>query len=112
MASTMKTRLLRLLGIVLVNFCVLIGLCLVAEIILHIISIDYNPLGRKPFRIPDPMYTHTFKPNFDGYDVWGGSRYRFFTNSLGFRDASARSIPLVADRKRIVFIGDSFTEGM
>jgi hypothetical protein len=31
---------------------------------------------------------------------------------MGFRDASTRDVPLVADHKRIVFIGDSFMEGL
>jgi hypothetical protein len=31
---------------------------------------------------------------------------------MGFRDASTRDVPLVADHKRIVFIGDLFTEGL
>jgi hypothetical protein len=32
-----------------------------------------------------------------------------FTDSLGFKDASRRAVP---DRRRILFIGDSFTEGV
>jgi hypothetical protein len=103
----------QLLRIFLVNFCVLIGLYLLTEIGLHIISIDSNPLlAKTAFRIRDPVYDHTLKPKYDGFDIWGTRRARVLTNSLGFRDASTRDIPLVTGRKRIVFIGDSFTEGI
>jgi hypothetical protein len=110
-------------GIVLVNFGVLIGLYLLAEIALHIVSSNSNPLFRLTAKdeprlvksgigIRDPVYHHTLRPKFDGFDKWGNKDYPFVTNSLGFRDASTRDVPLVAFRKRIVFIGDSFTEGI
>src|SRR5262245_24471642 len=103
----------QLLQIVLVNFCVLIGLYLLTEIVLHIISIDSNTLlAKTAFRIRHPVYDHTLMPKYEGVDVWGTRRALFLTNSLGFRDASTRDVPLVTDRKRIVFIGDSFTEGL
>ncbi len=45
----------------------------------------------------------------------GISKAKLFTNSLGFKDKSSRTIPLLSSKnftKRIVFIGDSFTEGI
>lgn len=42
---------------------------------------------------------------------WGGRVYPVRTNSLGFKDSSARDVALTSDQYRIVFIGDSFTEG-
>jgi hypothetical protein len=101
--------------IVLVNFGVLIGLYLLAEIALHIISSDSNPLpllAKNVLRIRHPVYNHTLRPKYHGFDIWGPRNFWVLTNSLGFRDASTRDVPLVADRKRIVFIGDSFTEGL
>ena len=113
---TAKSRWRRLRGIVLVNFGVLIGLYLLAEIALHIVSSNSNPLFRLTAKsgvgIRDPVYHHTLRPKFDGFDKWGNKDYPVVTNSLGFRDASTRDVPLVAFRKRIVFIGDSFTEGI
>jgi lysophospholipase L1-like esterase len=50
-------------------------------------------------------------PRFDGYDSWGDVRYPFVTNSLGFRDAQVRDVPLTGGLPRILLIGDSFTEG-
>lgn len=115
MASTMKFRLRRLLPIVAVNLGILVGLFVVAEILLHLIWKGTNPFLAAPnntFRIRDPAYTHTLAPNFDGFDAWGSHKFRIFTNSLGFRDASVREVPLAADRKRVLLIGDSFTESL
>jgi hypothetical protein len=111
-----KSRWRRLCGIGLFNFGLLIGLYLLAEIALHIVSSDSNPLFRLTEKhglgIRDSVYHHTLRPKFDGFDRWGTKDFRVLTNSLGFRDASTRDVPLVAGRKRIVFIGDSFTEGL
>lgn len=63
-------------------------------------------------RIAVKEYNHGLRPNFEGYVRFGTYRYRFYTNSLGFRDFSARQVPLRADRRRVLLIGDSFTEGM
>jgi hypothetical protein len=45
-------------------------------------------------------------------DVWGGSKYGLCTNSLGFKDGPARIVPLVQEKRRVLLIGDSFTEGI
>jgi hypothetical protein len=66
----------------------------------------------RPARIYDPIYDHALAPKFDGYDVWGEARYRLITNSLGFKDASTRDVPLQSDARRILLIGDSFAEGI
>jgi hypothetical protein len=62
-------------------------------------------------RYPHPVYHHALLPNFDGYDNWGDHRYKFYTNSLGFRDASVRSVPASPASRRVLLIGDSFAEG-
>ncbi len=63
-------------------------------------------------RIFNPVYDHGFAGDFDGYDVWGEVRYRLITDSLGFKDASTREVPLKSTARRILLIGDSFTEGI
>jgi lysophospholipase L1-like esterase len=60
----------------------------------------------------DPVYGHDLNSKFDGYDVWGEKRYRLITNSLGFKDASTRDVPLTSDAHRILLMGDSFTEAI
>jgi hypothetical protein len=63
-------------------------------------------------RIYDPVYDHGLAPKFDGYDIWGEARYRLITDSLGFKDASTRDVPLQSSTRRILLIGDSFAEGI
>lgn len=61
-------------------------------------------------RIPVAEFHHGFAPNKRYLDRWGDQSYTFFTNSLGFRDSRNREVPLRSDRRRILFMGDSFTE--
>jgi len=96
-----------------INIAVFGGLYLLGELILHLAWGEHNLLLPKyALMTSHPVYHHTLRANFNGYDVWGPLRNRVYTNSLGFKDASARVVPHVSDRKRILFIGDSFTEGI
>lgn len=63
-------------------------------------------------RIANAIYDHGFAADFDGYDVWGELRYRLITDSLGFKDASVRKVPLKSESRRVLLIGDSFAEGI
>ena len=63
-------------------------------------------------RVANPIFDHGLVPNFDGYDVWGEARYRFFTNSLGFKDGAVREVPLKASSRRILLMGDSYAEAI
>lgn len=63
-------------------------------------------------RISDPYFNHTLSANFTGTEPWSGGRYQIFTNNLGFKDSKIRDVPLKIDKHRILFIGDSFTEGI
>jgi hypothetical protein len=65
------------------------------------------------FRVSDPVYHHGFKPNVSvEREYWGPLAASYRINSLGFRDRVVRDVPLRSDRRRILFIGDSFTEGI
>jgi hypothetical protein len=72
----------------------------------------FIPTDRHSFRCSSPYYHHDFLPNQNVETMWGDRKYNVFTNSLGFRDKSAREIPLASKQKRILFIGDSYLEGM
>src|SRR6266478_6970628 len=74
-------------------------------------SLTMGEETRSP-RIAHPVYDHGLATNFDGHDVWGEVRYRLITDSLGFKDGSAREVPLKSDSRRILLIGDSFAEGI
>lgn len=63
------------------------------------------------FRTSSAYYHHGTKPNQTELTKWF-DEYTVHTNSLGFFDASQRDVPLKKDSKRLVFIGDSFTEGV
>jgi hypothetical protein len=64
-------------------------------------------------RTPSDLYHHDLRPRARVEDeVWGPRRSPYRTNSLGFRDRAVREVPLRGERPRILFIGDSFTEGV
>ena len=64
------------------------------------------------YRVSHPLYHHDLAPGTDLVATWGGIRYPLRTNSLGFRDATARVVPLHGGTPRLLLIGDSFTEGL
>jgi hypothetical protein len=68
----------------------------------------------KEFRISEPRYSHTLRPGYStDRAAWGTTRFPVRTNSLGFRDASDRQVAKLPDQgRRVVVIGDSFTEGI
>ncbi|HLA76324.1 MAG TPA: hypothetical protein VJU18_01965, partial [Vicinamibacteria bacterium] len=68
---------------------------------------------RSAFRVSNAIYHHGFKPNVSvDLEYWGPLRAPYRINSLGFRDRWVREVPPLSARRRIVFIGDSFTEGI
>tara|TARA_A100001011_G_scaffold82611_1_gene86119 strand:+ start:713 stop:1702 length:990 start_codon:yes stop_codon:yes gene_type:complete len=44
------------------------------------------------------------------HDQWGYEKYKIFTNNFGFKDKSNREVKF--KKRNILFIGDSFTEGV
>ncbi len=64
------------------------------------------------FRTPHPYFHHGLIPNQQAIASWNNINYPVYTNSLGFRDAEIRNVPLESDKKRILFMGDSHTEGV
>ena len=69
------------------------------------------PFAKSALRIAHPVYGHTLAVNHVGEEDWG-SKVDVITNSLGLKDGTPRNVPLRSDRKRILFMGDSFTEGL
>ncbi len=66
----------------------------------------------RTFRAPHSYYHHGLIPNQKALAQWNGISYPVYTNSLGFRDAEIRNVPLTSSKKRILFMGDSHTEGV
>src|SRR6185295_9766294 len=67
----------------------------------------------REFRISSPIYHHDLHSNIsNATQLWGSRETPVFVNSLGFRDRSARQVPLTSDHHRLLLMGDSFTEGI
>jgi hypothetical protein len=67
---------------------------------------------RREIGTPSPYYHHDLKKSFKLDRNIQGRSFSVYTNSLGFIDSSSRAVPLVSDKYRVLFIGDSFTEGI
>ena len=77
-------------------------------------AIIFIPFDYNSFRCPDPYFHHGLLPNQSTKNKWGDNVFEMYTNSLGFKDKQCREISPAPDKnkKRILFIGDSFTEGV
>src|SRR3989338_2577369 len=60
---------------------------------------------------PSASSHHDLARNYHGTEFWGVT-YPFFTNNLSFSDSVVRTVSLGTSTPRLVFIGDSFTEGL
>jgi hypothetical protein len=100
--------------IVFLYWGVFIALFLIIDITLG--YLDLKPMKKIyiEIRTQHHYYHHDLKPCKSSYyeEMGSGYGYPLTTNSLGFKDSSMRQVPLKVDKKRILFIGDSFTEGV
>lgn len=69
-----------------------------------------NLYNNRAHRIKSFYYHHDLRPMASFYDHWGYEKYKIFTNNLGFKDKSNRKVRF--KKRNILFIGDSFTEGV
>lgn len=86
------------------------------SILIALLSIDFV-LARliskdSDCREASVYYHHGLTKNCSCEQAWGPYHCRLYTNSLGMKDASVRNVPLKSEKYRIVFLGDSFTEGI
>ena len=73
----------------------------------------FIPDQNNNFRCKHAFYHHGLQPNHSTLTTWNGiDEYLICTNSLGFRDKACRNIALHTDKRRILLIGDSHTEGV
>lgn len=68
--------------------------------------------SEQQYRISHDVYHHDLRKSFRGPSLWGSRVFTIHTNSLGFKDREVREIPLKSDKRRIVFLGDSVSEGI
>ena len=83
--------------------------------ILDLALSQFNWFGLIPsqIRVADPVFHHGLRANQCAANPATelGPAFQICTNSLGFRDRRVREVAPVSDRRRLVVIGDSFTEG-
>lgn len=70
------------------------------------------PESYSSFRIKNKIYHHGLEKNVSAEAAWGPLIYNFYTNNLSFRDEAVRDIPLRSEKKRIMIMGDSHSEGV
>ena len=64
------------------------------------------------YRTRHEVYHHGMIPNAEGTGTWGDATYQVFVNSLAMKDSKVREVPLKSAKKRVLLMGDSFTEGV
>lgn len=70
------------------------------------------PYNYNDFRIKDTRIHHGLEANVSALASWGPVVYPMRVNNMGFRDLSVREVPLKSDKKRILILGDSHSEGV
>jgi hypothetical protein len=89
-----------------------VGTDFAATRVYHWLSPRPAARGKTGLRIRSDVFHHGFQPLTSVQDDWGGRTTDYRIDSLGLRDVSARQVPLHSARRRLLFIGDSFTEGI
>ncbi len=95
-------------------FIFIVGIDILAAAVFTSVGL-YNPQYKTEqyYRVKHEVFHHTLAVNVSHSEAkWGPIGYKVNTNSLGFKDSKSREIPLQMDKKRILLIGDSFTEGI
>ena len=65
---------------------------------------------KRTHKIKSYYYHHDLRPNAHWIERWGYKNSKIFTNNLGFKDKEIREINF--NDNNILFIGESFTEGV
>jgi hypothetical protein len=100
----------RRLGLAAVAVLVIVLCDLAAAWIATGLAPDWNPeVIERRYRVPHPIYHHALRPLVTATGLWG-RQYSVATNSLGFRDGTARVVNPPAPH--VLLLGDSFTEGL
>lgn len=74
---------------------------------------EYPYVVERNHRINSDVYNHGFAPNRSTKKcLFMENQYDIYTNSMGFKDKRTRNVSLIPKKHRLVFIGDSFTEGI
>ncbi len=90
-------------------------LFLIFDFFLGSIFLKYSPIKSRTddirgLRIKHSSYHHTLAPNYDGFGLWDNYEYRICTNQKNMKSPCNKK----KEHKKydIVFLGDSFVEGI
>ena len=89
-----------------VNVAVLVILFAVLDAGLAVIVVEHEPHS------PNIYYHHGLKPNVSMMTRWGRAKYQLLTDDLGLKDQTPRHVPREDGHWRVLFLGDSFVEGL
>ena len=95
------------------NIFIILLITLLTDIVVFFFTsseIKASLFVNRAHRIKSFYYHHDLRNKAYFYDIWGYERYKIFTNNLGFKDKSNRNVEF--KKNNILFIGDSFTEGV
>ena len=101
-----KKKIITIIRIVIITLIIFI----ITDYIFKLIHKKYN--SGTDYVIPNQIFHHTLEKNLIINNFFQYKKYQIITNSLGFRDSKLREIIKITKNRRIVFIGDSFTEGV
>jgi len=100
---------IKLLNKIIVFFVIFIFFDILLMFLLPI-DIKNKIYDRKSHKIKSYYYHHDLRPNARWIENWGYQNAEIFTNNLGFKDIKIQNIDF--KKHNILFIGDSFTEGV
>lgn len=102
----------KVLCVILVVFALILDFGLTGAYHLYKYGTIHKYAQRRAVRERSSVFHHTLKASMHhAFEKWGHISHTLTTNSLGFKDRVIRQVPLKSKNYRILFIGDSFTEG-
>jgi hypothetical protein len=101
----------KILTVLLVVVSIVVSDLILAQVARRTVGPWKNEILEREARIETPPYHHGLAPYASFINYFGDWHAPYFTNSLGFRDASPRKVELKSAKPRLLLIGDSITEG-
>jgi hypothetical protein len=102
--------------VIILTVVVFVGSDIITGRIANVLSPLYSRpdamAAEREYRLSLSPYHHGLLPSTTAISHWGGQQFTINTNSLGFKDSAVRNVPLDSVNRRVLFIGDSFTEGV
>jgi lysophospholipase L1-like esterase len=107
----MKNFALNALALI-VGVAISLSLLVAADFWMQGLANEKLAVGISVLRSQDDLLHHKFNPLASAVTYWGAEKFTIHTNSLAMRDDSKRHVSLNKTTDyRVLFLGDSFTEG-